>query len=103
MGLKLAVRTLERLSAQVSPWVDGFRQTQAAPCPQEEAALLVATVDCKGVPQTRAKPASSKAGKRRTKGEKKTKKKMACVGAVYSIEPFVRSQDQVLDEVQRKA
>ena len=39
---------------------------------------------------------------RRTKGEKANKKQMACVGAVYSIKPFVRTADDILDEVLRK-
>ena len=39
---------------------------------------------------------------RRTKGEKANKKQMACVGAVYSIEPFVRTADDILDEVLRE-
>jgi hypothetical protein len=38
---------------------------------------------------------------RRAKGEKANKKQMACVGAVYTIEPFVRSADDILDEVLR--
>ena len=36
-----------------------------------------------------------------TKGEKANKKQMACVGAIYSIEPFVRTADDILDEVIR--
>ena len=36
---------------------------------------------------------------RRGKGEKANKKKMAAVGAVYTIEPFVRTADEVIDEV----
>ena len=35
-------------------------------------------------------------------GEKANKKQMACVGAVYSIKPFVRTADDILDEVLRK-
>jgi len=38
---------------------------------------------------------------RRTKGENANKKQMACVGAVYTIEPFVRTADDILDEVLR--
>ena len=38
---------------------------------------------------------------RRTKGEKANKKQMACVGAVYSIEPFVRKAEDIIDEVLR--
>ena len=39
---------------------------------------------------------------RRTKGEKANKKQMACVGAVYSIEPFVRKAEDIIDEVLRQ-
>jgi len=38
---------------------------------------------------------------RRKKGEKANKKRMACVGAVYTIDPFVRTADDVVDEVMR--
>ena len=34
-------------------------------------------------------------------GEKANKKQMACVGAVYSIEPFVRRAEDIIDEVLR--
>ena len=40
--------------------------------------------------------------RRRGKGEKANTKRMACVGAVYSIKPFVRTADDILDEVLRK-
>jgi hypothetical protein len=38
---------------------------------------------------------------RRTKGEKADKTQMACVGAVSSIEPFVRKAEDISDEVRR--
>ena len=103
LGQGLAVRTLERLSQQVAVGVSPFRQDQPVPPPQEEAEFLVATIDCKGIPLTREAGAPSKQGKRRTKGEQKTQKKMACVAAVYTIDPFVRTSEEILDEVQRKA
>ena len=103
LGLGLAVGTLERLSQQVAVGVAPFRQDQPVPPPKEEATFLVATVDCKGVPLTRAPGVKSKQGKRRQKGEQKTQKKMACVGAVYTIDPFVRTPEALLDEVQRQA
>ena len=102
LGLGLAVGTLERLSRKVAVGVIPFRQDQPLPIQEEEAAFLVATVDCKGVPLTRSAGSPSKQGKRRKKGEQKTQKKMACVGAVYTIAPFVRTPEAILDEVQRK-
>jgi hypothetical protein len=47
-------------------------------------------------------PLPAVANPRRGKGEKANKKKMAAVGAVYTIEPFVRQADDVIDEVMRK-
>jgi hypothetical protein len=40
--------------------------------------------------------------KRLGRGEKRTRKQMAYVGAVYSIAPFERSADDVVDEFRRK-
>lgn len=41
-------------------------------------------------------------GQRRTKGQKANKKQMSYVGAVYSIDRFVRTANDVLDELARK-
>ena len=49
----------------------------------------------------RPEPEGPKPHRRRGKGEKANKKQMACIGAVYSIEPFVRKADDILDEVLR--
>jgi hypothetical protein len=66
---------------------------------------LVVTADCKGVPLVRKAlppeeatdtPLPTVANPRRGKGEKANKKKMAAVGAVYTIEPFVRTADDVI-------
>ena len=94
LGLNLAVRTLERVSVKVSGGVEPFRKDQVPP--QGEEHELVATSDCKGVPLTKDQSAASL--KRRGKGEKANKKKMACVGAVYAIVPFPRSVDEILNE-----
>jgi hypothetical protein len=40
--------------------------------------------------------------RRRAKGEKANKKQMAAVGAVYTIDPFARTADDVIEEVMRK-
>jgi len=63
---------------------------------------VVVTTDCKGVPMKRPPGVKSKQGHRRQKGEKANQKKMACVGAVYTIEPFPRTSAQILEEVQRQ-
>jgi hypothetical protein len=59
------------------------------------------TADGKGVPMRRPPQGGPRPHHRRTKGQKANKKQMACVGAVYSIEPFVRKAEDILDEVLR--
>src|SRR5881227_1189143 len=76
-----------------------FRATIETPSADEEGPWLVVTADGKGVPMRRPPKEGPKPHHRRTKGEKANKKQMACVGAVYTIEPFVRSADDILDEV----
>lgn len=102
LHLGLSVRTLENLNRDIAKSVEGFHQVQPTPDPATEGALIVAAVDGKGVPICREKPKEDNGHHRRKKGEKANKKKMACVGAVYTIEPFCRTADDVLDEVMRK-
>jgi hypothetical protein len=69
----------------------------------EEGPILVLTADCKGVPMRReADEATLPKGQRRSKGQKANKKRMACVGSVYTIDPFVRTAGDVVDEVMRQ-
>jgi hypothetical protein len=101
LGLRLYSRTLEHMNHAVADFATGFRESIEPPPVEQEAALLVVTADGKGVPMRRLAPEPPKPHHRRTPGEKANKKQMACVGAVYSIEPFVRSPDEILDEVLR--
>jgi hypothetical protein len=99
LGLGQSVRSLEEMNLDMSGAVESFRQSQPTPPAGEEASILVLTSDGKGVPMRKDEMAKSD---RRKKGEKANKKRMACVGAVYTIEPFVRSAADVVDEVMRK-
>ena len=101
LGLRLGVRTLEHMNHELAESVIPFRDTIEPPPAAEEGPILVVTADGKGVPMRRPVQAGPKPHHRRTKGEKANKKQMACVGAVYSIERFVRSADDILDEVLR--
>ena len=99
LGLGQSVRSLEEMNLAMSQAVESFRQSQPTPPAREEASILVLSSDGKGVPMRKDEMAKSG---RRKKGEKANKKRMACVGAVYSIEPFVRSAGDVVDEVMRQ-
>jgi hypothetical protein len=101
LGLKPGARTLEHMSRAVAGYAPAFRDALPLPPPEEEGSLLVVTADGKGVPMRRPTREVPKPHHRRTKGEKANKKQMACVGAVYTIEPFVRRAGDILDEVLR--
>lgn len=95
------VRTLEHVNRDTAQSVASFRATAPPPVLARGATVVVAAVDGKGVPICRDPSAESTGRHRRTKGEKANKKKMACVGAVYTIQPFRRTVNEVLDEVMR--
>ena len=101
LGLGQSVRSLEQMNVAMARAVESFRDAQPTPAPEEEGSLLVLTADGKGIPMRR-KQDEKPAGGRRKKGEKANKKRMACVGAVYTIEPFRRTADEVVDEVLRE-
>ena len=100
LKLQQSVGSLERMNVAMASAVEPFRVEQATPPPEEEASIMVAAADGKGVPMRReegdARPTDPKHPK---KGEKKNKKRMACVGAAYTIEPFVRNADQIVNEL----
>jgi hypothetical protein len=111
LGLEITVKASEDLNREQASDVEVFQDRLPVPEAAEEAPLLVVTADCKGVPLVRKAlppdaandvrlPAPAK--QRRGKGEKANKKRMAAVGAVYTIEPFVRTADDVIEEVMRK-
>jgi hypothetical protein len=102
LGLHLHSRTLEQMNRELADWTVCFREEQAVPPVREEGELLVITADGKGVPMRRPLEERVRDPHRRGKGEKANKKQMSYVGAVYSIDRFVRTADEVIDELQRR-
>ncbi|MFH0884047.1 MAG: ISKra4 family transposase [bacterium] len=100
-GFAPSVHGLEGMVEQVSQFADTYFEEQEPVNPKDEEAILVATSDCKGVPMRRHSEETPKR-KRLRKGEKNGRKRMACVGGVYSVAPFRRSIDDILDEILRK-
>jgi len=102
LGLAPSERAAEQMNQRMAEQAEAFRTQQAPPPGSEEGAILVATADGKGVPMRRPLEERIRSGKRRGKGEKANQKQMAYVGAVYSIDPFRRTADDVIDDVQRR-
>lgn len=102
LGVSPTVRAAEVMNRQMAEFAASFRVDQPPPPPKEEGELLVFTADGKGVPMRRPRGEKPRHGQRRTKGQKANKKQMAYVGAVYTIDPFRRTADDVLDDLARK-
>ncbi len=123
LGTTVSVRTAEGINRNLAEDSEAFRLNQGTPSPKEDEEILVVSADGKGVPMRRPleqrlreeagaaataqavsersappRAAPQEAGAPRRCG----KKQMAYVGAVYSIAPFVRTAEDVLDEVRRR-
>ena len=104
LGLGQSVRRLEQMSVSMAADVEAFRASPPVPPAAEEGPILVLTADGKGVPMRRQAEQDPPAVRgRRAKGEKANQKRMACVGGAYTIDPFVRTAEDVVDEVRRDA
>ena len=95
LRLPQSVDTLERTNQQMAEAAPVFRDSQGPVDLAKEGALLVVTEDNKGIPMVR--PVEEKpAGAHRSKGEKANKKQMACIGCVYSVDPHVRTPEELV-------
>src|SRR5271157_5928120 len=108
LGFAPSVNCLEDMASQASEHAEVYFQQQAPVDPATEAEIIVATSDCKGVPMRKIDAPRKKQeddmprGKRLKPGEKNGQKRMACVGGVYSVAPFRRTVEDVLNEILRK-
>jgi hypothetical protein len=95
LRLNQSVDTLERNNQQMAETVLEFHESQPPVKLAEEAELLVVTEDNKGIPMVRP-PEEKPVGAHRKKGEKANKKQMACIGCVYSVNPHVRTPEELV-------
>lgn len=100
LGLTLPELALETAVAEHSQTVKAYYAQKAAFPIAEEGPILVAQADGKGVPMVRRETADLKV--RRGKGDKKTRKKEAIATAVYTIEPYYRTPQEVVNALFKK-
>jgi hypothetical protein len=109
LGFAPSVNCLEDMAAQACEHAEVYFDQQGPVDPTTEAEIVVATSDCKGVPMRKVDAPRTKQnaekprGKRLKKGEKNGQKRMACVGGVYSVAPFRRTVEDLVNEILRKA
>ena len=94
LGVKQPVDSLERNHRRVAEAVESFRDARPVPGPADEGEVFVVSADGKGVPMRRG-PDDPRAKAHRGKGDKANKKRMAIVGAVYSVDRHPRTAAEV--------
>lgn len=94
-GVSVSKRSLEEILPDAAQDFDAFYR-QRPPDPAS-GSLLVAAVDCKGIPVV--KPVAARPAFRLTKGQKANKKRMATVATVFTRAPWVRTPQQVLESL----
>jgi hypothetical protein len=97
LGFKQSVHSLERTGRQLAEAVPTFWEDLAVPPAEEEGELMVITADGKGVPMRRGAQSSEGELAEPKSGPKPGDKKMALLGAVYTVDAFPRTPQQVLE------
>lgn len=96
LKLRQSVDSLEGMNRHMAQDVAWFREVQATPPPAaEEGPILVATADGKGV-VIRGQGSPTVCGGQRPAGTRANQKRMATVGAVYTVAPYVRTAAEVV-------
>jgi hypothetical protein len=95
LGVKQPVDSLEHGNRQMAEAVAPFRAARPLPAAQEEGAVFVLSGDGKGVVMRRG-PDDPLPNAHRGKGDKANKKRMAIVGAIYSVDRYPRTAEEVV-------
>jgi hypothetical protein len=103
LGFSQSVDSLERMNGNMSASVPEFFDTLAIPAPQDEGQLVVGSADGKGVPMRRPVEELPIEAHRPNRGPKPNTKKMALLGAVYSVDPVERTPEAVVASLFRDA
>ncbi|MCA1681029.1 MAG: hypothetical protein LC777_19865, partial [Actinobacteria bacterium] len=99
-GVSVPKRSAEQLVREAAvDFEDFYSQRAAADAKPARGEILIAAIDCKGIPMV--KPERALRVVRRGKGKKANKKRMATVAAVHSQAPQVRTPKEVLDSLFR--
>lgn len=94
LGGRFSVDTLERTSQRMGVEADSFLDALPVPNRADEATLLVATADGKGVPLVKKDNCPVAAFEKAKK--RPGNRRMATVTSVYTVDPHIRTSEQVI-------
>jgi hypothetical protein len=103
LGFNQSVNSLERTGQQLALEVDAFWKAQPLPAANEEGHILVTTADCTGIPICKPEKIEAFEGFETKEPKHNNKKKMALVGATYTIDTYQRTPEEVLDALFRSS
>lgn len=95
LGVKQPVDSLEHGNRHMAQAVESFRVSRPLPKSKEEGEVFVVSDDGKGIVMRRH-PDDPAPKAHRGKGDKANKKRMAIVGAIYSVDRYVRTPEEVV-------
>jgi hypothetical protein len=102
MGIDLPKRSAEELLVDAGTDFDEFyRNRIIEPNSEKVDPIIVAAVDCKGIPMVKSELIDATGKVRRGKGQKAQEKKMATVAAVFTQQPYIRTPQEVVDSLFR--
>jgi len=101
LELNQHVDSLERINREMAKQVEAFHASQTVPPAEEEGEIFVQTADGKGVPIRRPADAPPIMDHQHRSGPKPDRKRMATIGAVYSINRFRRTPEEVVESLFR--
>lgn len=98
---RLSVDTLERINRRMAGAAEEFFASRPAPSPDEEGELVVMTADAKGVPMVVEE--SRDLLPFEAPLDKPGNRKMATLGAIYTVDRYVRTPEQIVAALFRDA
>lgn len=101
MGIILPKRSAEEILVYAAVDFDAFYSTRSVDQSAFCDPIIVAAVDCKGIPMVKSELIDANGKVRRGKGHKAQKKKMATVAAVFTQQQYIRTPQDVVDSLFR--
>ncbi len=98
-GAKFSVDTLEQTNLRMGPEANEFMRNLPTPEAKTEGEILVAQADGKGVPLLKKSEKKTAAFEAKTK--RPGNRRMATVASVYTVDPFVRTAEEIVDALFR--
>jgi hypothetical protein len=96
-GVSVPKRSVEAVIEDAAEDFDAFYAARTPEPSSRAACILVAAVDCKGIPMVKKQRAQHVV--RPGRGKKANKKKMATVATVFTRKPWVRSPEAVVESL----